>query len=210
MQKITSKSQLAIALSMLKGFENPKVREEQYTVDSEIAATVLWEAFLAGKIEKKRIADLGCGTGLLGLGALLLQASAVFLVDNDKDALAAAKSNLSSIKSRFFVKGKAVFLHQDISTFNEKPDAVVKTPPFGTKQRHADRAFLEKAFSVAPLVYSFHKTATLEFIARFAAKHGFRISRRFDFAFPLKATQSFHRRRIHRIEASCIALEKAE
>jgi len=207
-QRIASKSQLAIVLSQLKGFENPKVRDEQYLVDSEIAAGVLWEAFLCGNIEKKQVADLGCGTGLLGLGALLLGASTVFFVDRDGDALRAAEFNLSTIKSRFFVPGKAVFRHQDIEQFDEKADTVIQNPPFGTQQMHADKAFLEKAFETAPMVYTFHKTSTAAFVQKTAEKHGFQISRQYDFAFPLKATQPFHRRRIHRIGVSCIRLER--
>jgi len=75
MTEINSKSRLAIALSRLEGFSEPKVRQEQYLMDSEIGASVLWNACLLGDIRGKVIADLGCGTGMLGIGALMLGAT---------------------------------------------------------------------------------------------------------------------------------------
>ena len=64
MSEIRSKSGLAIVLSKLKTFEKPKVRVEQYSMDSEIAAEVLWNGLYRGDIQKV-IVDLGCGTGML-------------------------------------------------------------------------------------------------------------------------------------------------
>ena len=65
MANIGSKSSLAVALSKLKGFEKPKVKKEQYMTDSEVAADILWNAFMDGYIDDKTIADLGSGTGIL-------------------------------------------------------------------------------------------------------------------------------------------------
>src|SRR3989344_3796063 len=99
MNKNITKSGLAVVLSQLKKFEEPKVRQEQYFMDSEIAASVLWNAYLLKDIEGKTIADLGCGTGVLGVGALLMGARQVWLVDSDEKALETAKNNLSKVKS---------------------------------------------------------------------------------------------------------------
>ena len=78
MEQISSKSRLAVILSGLEGFSKPKVRQEQYLMDGEIGAFVLWNAYLLGDIKGKVIADLGCGTGVLGIGTLLLGAKHVF------------------------------------------------------------------------------------------------------------------------------------
>src|SRR3989344_1050805 len=91
---VGSKSSLAIVLSSLKVFEGPKVKAEQYPIDSEIAAEVLWQAYLLGDISKVSVADLGAGTGILGIGALLLGAEKVYFVENDSLALETAKENL--------------------------------------------------------------------------------------------------------------------
>src|SRR3989344_6854737 len=114
MKETTSKSGLAIILSGLKGFSEPKVRQEQYLMDSEIGASVLWNACLLGDIEGKVIADLGCGTGILGIGALLLGANKVIFVDSDKKALETAKNNVSKVKSEGYSLGDAEFICKDI------------------------------------------------------------------------------------------------
>ena len=60
-----SKSTLAVRLSKLKGFLQPKLASEQYATDSETAADLLWLAFMNGDVKDKVIADFGCGTGIL-------------------------------------------------------------------------------------------------------------------------------------------------
>src|SRR3989338_1932750 len=95
---IKSKSQLAILLSRLAGFDNSKLKlgREQYATDSEAAAEALWFAYMSGDIEGKTVADLGCGTGLLGIGALLLGAKQAYFIDNDEEALATCEKNISA------------------------------------------------------------------------------------------------------------------
>ena len=201
---VNSKSQLAIALSKLDVFPSPDPKLEQYPTDSEIAAEVLWNAKMSGDIEGKIIADLGCGTGILGIGAILLGAKKVFFVDTDTAAIAVLGNNLNKLG---ITKG-AVILNKGIAEFDEKVDVVIQNPPFGTRQEHADKAFLEKAVSISSTVYSFHKTATSRFVSSFSSDKGFRISNRWDFSFPLKATMKFHEKRIQRIEVSCFRLVK--
>ena len=205
MADIRSKSMLAIALSKLKGFENAKVSAEQYETDSEIAAEVLWQASLIGDISKVSV-DMGSGTGILGIGALLLGARKVWFIDNDAKVSDIARENLAKVKSEFSVDGEAVFLCQDINDFNEKADVVLQNPPFGTKVRHADRIFLEKAIKLAPVVYSFHKTSTKSFVERFCRDNNCKITHVWDFKFPIKAKHSFHKRKIHRIDVSCFRI----
>jgi len=208
MKEIRSKSGLAIALSKLEGFKEPKVRVEQYTVDSEIGAFVLWNGLLKEDIRQKVSVDLGCGTGTLGMGALLLGAKKVFFVDSDSLALKMAKHNLKKVKSEFLIEGEADFVCKDIGGFSEKCDTVIENPPFGVKVRHADRVFLKKAFETGKVIYSFHKSESKRFIGRFSNKNEFKITDVWDFKFPLKATYKFHSRRIKYIDVSCFRLEK--
>ena len=203
-----SKSGLAVVLSKLEGFKEPKVMVEQYIMDSETGASVLWNAALLGDIKQKVSVDLGCGTGILGIGALILGAKRVYFVDSDQEALEKAKENWQKVKSEGLAFGEAIFLCQDIAGFNEKVDVVFENPPFGTKVRHADRKFLKKAFEVGKVVYSFHKTESKKFLERFAKDNNFKITDVFDFNFPLKATMPFHSKRIKRISVSCFRFEK--
>ena len=212
MSQITSKSSLAIVLSRLEGFNEPKLRQEQYLTDSETGASALWNANLLGDIKEKVIFDLGCGTGILGIGTLLLGAKKVYFVDSDKKALEIAKSNISKVKSESYTIGESEFLCQDIVSIGKDggymADLVIQNPPFGTKVKHADTVFLEKALELARIVYSFHKSETKAFLERFAAKKNAKITHIWDFEFPIKASYAFHRRQIHRINVSCVRFEK--
>ncbi len=212
MVKNITKSGLSIILSKLKGFEDPSVRAEQYTIEPEIAGSVLWQALYSGKVRVHSIADLGCGTGILGIGALILGAKRVYFVDNDENSLKTAKSNLKYVKSessyKGLIKGEAVFICQDIADFDKKVDTVLMNPPFGVKVRHADKAFLEKAMEIAGSIYSFHKSESKGFISAFSKDNGFAIIEIIGFSWPLKQTMKFHRRRIKRIDVSCFILEK--
>ena len=212
MRKIISKSRLAIVLSKLEGFHKPKVKQEQYIMDSEIGASVLWNAFLLKDIKGKVIADLGCGTGVFGVGALLLGAKHVFFVDSDESVLKVAKSNISKVKSEGYSIEKSDFVCQDIVTHNLelRVDVVLQNPPFGTKVRHNDIFFLEMALKIAPIVYSFHKSETKPFLEAFSIKKNTKITHIWDFKFPIKASFPFHRRQVHRINVSCLRFEKKE
>ena len=208
MDEIRSKSGLAIVLSKLEGFKEPKVSVEQYAMDSEVGAFVLWNGLLKGDIREKVSADMGCGTGILGIGALLLGAKKVFFVDSDSSALKIAKKSLEKAKSEYMIQGEAVFICKDIKDFSEKCDTVIENPPFGVKVRHADRAFLDKALGIGKIVYSFHKSESKSFIERVSKKNEFKVTDIWDFKFPLKATYEFHSRRIKYIDVSCFRLEK--
>ena len=205
--RINSKKALAVLLSRLEGFKSPEARVEQYSTDSEIAAEVLWQAFMKGDIGKVSV-DLGSGPGMLGIGLLALGAQKVYFVDFDQKVMEIAKGNMTKVKSECNAAGEAVFLWQDVNGFNEQVDLVVMNPPFGVKVRHADREFLKKAFEVGKVVYSFHKTESKKFLERFAKDNNFKITDAFDFNFPLKATMQFHSKRIKRISVSCFRFER--
>ncbi|MBI5398092.1 methyltransferase [Candidatus Woesearchaeota archaeon] len=201
---ITSLSSLAVALSHLRVFDNPQVKLEQHHTDSQVAAELLWNAKLQGDIENKTIADLGCGTGLLGIGALLLGAKKVFLVDVDLSALKIAEESLKMLK----LQRRAAIVNKPIAEFAQPVDVVIQNPPFGTKSAHADRDFLFKAFELASTVYSMHKESTASFIHAVAGDHGMRITHHWRFAFPLKAIHEFHRKRVQRIDVGAWRFER--
>ena len=204
--RIGSKKALAVLLSSLEGFKEPKVSVEQYNTGAEIAAEVLWDAFMKGDIGKVSV-DLGSGTGILGIGLLVLGAGKVYFVDSDEGSLEIAKRNLEKVKSEGCNIGEAVFRCQDVNDFEEKADLVVQNPPFGIKVRHMDKVFLNKAFELSNLVYSFHKSESKRFIEAISDDNGFKVTNIWDFEFPLKATMSYHTRRIKRIKVSCFRIE---
>ena len=202
-QKI-SKGQLARILSSLEGFEKPKVRQEQYITEPEIAADMLWKAYMIGDIDKRKVADLGAGPGSLGIGALVLGASKVYFVENDGNAIEIAKRNIAKVKSEGLIAGsKAEFSLMEVKSFKERVSTVFQNPPFGVKARSADRIFLEKAAEIAKIVYSIHKSETEGFVVSFMKAKGARLTHKWDYRLGLKATYKWHIRRIKRIEVSC-------
>jgi len=92
---------------------------------------------------------------------------------------------------------KAVFVNKDVRDIDEKVDIVIENPPFGIKgEKHADRVFLEKAFNITSIVYTFHKAESKEFIEKFSHDNGFKITNYWEFDWPLKQTMKFHKKKI--------------
>ena len=208
--KRLSKSSLAIELAGLRDIEGKKVRVEQYSTESEIAAEVLWEGYMKGDL-RGVVADLGCGNGILGLGALLLGSRRVYFADSDGEAIETAKENYEKLKSEGKIAGDGVFLVEDVEDFikvRDKVDCVVENPPFGTKIEHADRKFLGVAFKIAAVIWSFHKTSTKDFVERFAEDNGFIVTNVFDYNFPIKHSFEFHKKPKKMIEVSCFRFVK--
>src|SRR5665647_2280162 len=83
---------LEIILEQAKVFDSPSAELEQYYTPATIAARLIHFAFLRGDIASKRVVDLGCGTGVLALGAALL-GGVVTGVDSDERALEIARAN---------------------------------------------------------------------------------------------------------------------
>ncbi len=205
---ILKKKDLAIQLSQLQTFTKPSANLEQYATDSELAAQLLWDASLQGDILGKTIADFGCGTGILGLGALLLGAKKVYFIDVDDISLSLAKENFALIKTTSGKTVSAEFLLQSVDSFSKKVDVVLQNPPFGVQQEHADRAFLERAMTVADVIYTIHKIESKSFIATLAKDHKFRVTSLQPTEFPLKKTQVFHTKRIYRVPVGIWRLER--
>lgn len=205
-----SKSELAIMLSKLNAFKDAKVRLEQYPTDSEIAAGILWNAYLAKDIEGKTIADLGCGTGILGIGALILGAKKVYFVDTDEDAVRVAIENLKKAEKEAIILGEAVFLSEDIADFSEKADTVITNPPFGTRRKGADLQFLEKAFKLAGVIYSFHKAETKEYLRKFIERNGFAVTSESICQLPLKMSMRHHKKPVKPVSVVCFRLLKQQ
>ncbi len=198
---ISSKQQLAVQLSKLKGFPSPRPSLEQYTIPSEIAAAVLWEAYMWGDITGKVIADFGAGTGILGIGAVLLGAKEVHMVEVDKEAIEVLKKNAEDIKN--------IHIHPTpVQEFTMPVNTVIQNPPFGVQKEHADKIFLEKAFSVAKVVYSFHKEESASFLQAITRDHHFHITHHWSFEWPLKATMHFHEKKKHIIKVGAWRMEK--
>ena len=88
------KKELEIILESLSTFENPKIELEQYVTPSPLAAEIAINASLFGDLDT--VADLGCGTGILGIAAALLGAKVIGF-DIDLEALKIARRNAQNL-----------------------------------------------------------------------------------------------------------------
>lgn len=202
-----SKGQLEVFLSRLEGFLEPKIKLEQYVMDGKIGAEMLWNAFMRGDIDNKVVGDLGCGTGILGIGALLLGAKKVLFIDIDKDAIIQAQNNFSKAKSEDNTLGDAIFLCQDVKDFNNNVDTIIQNPPFGVQKKGNDKIFLKVAINTSKVVYHFGKTEGSNFIRKAAEANFAKVSDEWIFEYPIKAVYKFHSKKIHRFSVSCWRIE---
>ncbi len=202
------KSQISVLLSKLSVFDNPDSKLEQYPTDGNSASELLWSAFQLGDIENRTIADFGCGTGILGIGALMLGAKKVYFVDKDTKAIEKARQNLEFAEKEIKVNiaKNAVFINSEINKFDEKPDTIIQNPPFGTKNEHADRLFLEKAFESSKVIYSIHKASTLPFLRKLIESNRRKITNELYLKMQLKNTMAWHKRKMQLIDAVCLRI----
>ncbi|NMC09850.1 MAG: methyltransferase [Methanothrix sp.] len=185
------KKQLEILLERLDGFSSPSPLQEQYATPASVAAEMLFLAYMHGDLGV--VCDLGCGTGILAIGAALLGARAIG-VDIDGQALSEARRNAEKLGVHVdLVKGSA----NSISL--RGIDTVVMNPPFGAQRASAgDRAFLCKAMEVAKTIYSIHNRGSEGFIRRFVEPC--RVQEIYRIPFQLKRCFEFHSKDVKTIE----------
>jgi len=204
---IRSKKDLEVQLSKLKSFESPSLELEQYPTPSNIAAEWIWNMALKGEAAGREILDAGCGPGILGIGLLLMGARKVYFLDLDEKIMLVCMENYNQIKEEYEV-GEAEFIIGDVSIFDHEPEIIVQNPPFGTKSEHADKKFLEKAFSISRIVYSMHKWSTKSFVEAISKDFKFRITDLWRYEFPIKAKFEFHQKPVKNIDAGLWRMEK--
>jgi putative methylase len=195
------KKELEIALQKVDPFAAPNPSDEQYPTPASIAADMLFLAYSQGDIAGLKVADLGCGTGMLAIGAALLGARSVLGLDKDQAALSIAKENAEKVGVRIeLIKG-------DVSEFKEKVDTVVMNPPFGSQRRHADRPFLNQAMEVAEVVYSLHNAITQDFLIEMVAAAGSQAEVLKRYKLEIPHTFAFHRKANKDVEVLLLRIQ---
>ena len=173
-KRLVRRLDLERALSKVESHPSPNAYLEQYTIPTDIASEILFiAAYVYDDIVKKEVADLGCGTGKLAIGAALLGASQVIGIDIDKAAVKIAKKNAEKLN----MKDRINWVAGDIDVLQGRFDTVLQNPPFGIQRRNADRKFLLKALQLAHKIYSLHKHVKsgdeflIQFVKRNCGKH---------------------------------------
>ena len=200
---VKSKKELEIFLTKVPIFTNPIKRLEQYVCDSSVASELLWYAYMYGDIRNRTIADLGCGTGILSYGSLILGAKDVFCIDIDCSTLSVAREFLENA-SHFHTR--IHYICCDVERlFLRSIDTIVMNPPFGVYSRGIDLKFLEQAFEISPSnIYSIHKynPNSHKLITRLAQKKGYAVQLIAIENMAIQATYEEHVKHVHRFRVS--------
>jgi putative methylase len=190
---MATKSALTQQLGVVAGFDDPRVDLEQYRTPPELAAHLVHTADLQGDVEGRTVVDLGCGTGMLALGASLRGPRLVVGLDVDPEALATARENEGRVASTSAVS----WLRADATVAPLCPAGgvtVLMNPPFGAQagNEHADRAFLETTARIAAVSYSIHNADSAAFVRAFAGDNGGEVTHAFRAEFDLPRQFEFH------------------
>ena len=165
-------------------FKDPNPDLEQYATPVDIAVEIVNKANSRGHLSGK-VADLGCGTGRLAIGAAILGADVTGFEIDAKAldiAIQYSKENNLDIK---WVNGA-------IENIDEEFDTVLMNPPFGAQRPGADRIFLEKAIEIANNIWTIHMAETRNFVEKFVGNHPAKIESRYEFDFVIPRTMPFH------------------
>jgi len=205
---MSSKRDLERRLSVLSGFEAPRVELEQYATPAHLAADLLHLAALQGDLSNRTVVDLGAGTGILALGASLAGASRVVGVERDAAALATARRNerpLDLPSAVAWVRGDAT----RAPLCPDGPVTVVMNPPFGAQRGnvHTDRAFLATAAQIADVSYSIHNADSRAFVEAFAADEGGTVTHACAAELALPRQFAFHAEEAHELDVEVFRVE---
>ena len=203
-RRLVRKRRIEILLSKVKSHPSPKAYLEQYTIPADVAAEILYlAAYVYDDIIDKRVADLGCGTGRLSIGAVLLGAKEVVGIDIDEVAIKIAVENAK----RLGVEDRISWVIGDIEALHGSFDTVLQNPPFGVQRRRADRKFLAKAIELGGNIYSLHKAGNEEFIRRFVEKQGGKVTVIIPHEIWVPYTFPFHKKRKHLVKVELYRIE---
>lgn len=187
-----SRRSIARTLEAVSDFDEPRVDLEQYLTDPELAAHICHLAGLRGDLDDTTVLDLGCGTGILALGARAANATEIVGLDVDRAALDIAVGN----ERELFETERIEWVHGDATSppLRLQGATVLSNPPFGAQRnnRHADRSVLETIRQLASVSYTIHNAGSLEFVESFAADSGATVTDAFESTLEVDRRFDFH------------------
>ncbi len=193
-EQTVSKRQLEIQLGKLKILQTPKLGLEQYPISPEVAAELLYMAGFEHRDLQGEIIDLGTGTGRLAIGAAIMGSQKVVGVDIDKKAIALARENARATGVQ------VEWVVSDVAKVVGRYDTVIMNPPYGTRSPHLDVRFLERAFELAPVSYSIHKSSTREYLNGVISKKNRRVDALRNMTLSIPHLFPFHNKKWNNVE----------
>lgn len=192
---------LEMLLEEIEGFSDPELELEQYQTPSPLAAEIMHFAYMQGDLDDS-VQDLGCGTGILAIGAKLLGARKVVGYDMDPKALEIANINARKLGVEID------FVFSDIADIEGHVKTTVMNPPFGARVKGRDRPFLSSALRTSEVIYSIHNRGSLAFIQKFIKPAI--ITHSYVAKFPIKRIFDFHKKEREVIEVEIYRITVSE
>ena len=174
-------------------FYQPKPELEQYATPVDIVLEIVKHAKSLGHLSAK-VADLGCGTGRLAIGAAIAGAN-VTGFEIDEDALKIARDY--SKKENLDIKWRNLA----IENIEENFETILMNPPFGSQRPGADRSFLKKSLEIAANIWTIHLAETRDFVEDFVKQNSGEIISAYEFDFKIKRSMDFHTKDIKKEKA---------
>ena len=174
-------------------FYQPKPELEQYATPVDIVLEIIKHAKSLGHLSAK-VADLGCGTGRLAIGAAIAGANVTgFEIDEDALKIARDYSN----KKKLEIKWRNLA----IENIEENFETILMNPPFGSQRPGADRSFLKKSLEIAANIWTIHLAETRDFVEDFVKQNSGDIISAYEFDFKIKRSMDFHTKDIKKEKA---------
>ena len=183
---------LEILLEAIEGFSDPELSWSSTRLLLLLAAEILHFAYMQGDLDDS-VQDLGCGTGMLAIGAKLLGARKVVGYDADPRALEIAKIKCEKAWSRGRIR-----IFSDIADITGHVKTTLMNPPFGARIKGRDRPFISSALRTSDVIYSIHNRGSLAFIQKFIKPAV--ITHSYVAKFPIKRIFDFHKKEREVIE----------
>ncbi|MBI0582736.1 MAG: 50S ribosomal protein L11 methyltransferase [Methanomassiliicoccus sp.] len=198
------KNELERRLQRVAPHTRPRPDLEQYSTPAVVAADMLFTAFSFGDIGGREVVDLGCGSGILAIGAALLGATRVTGIEVDPEAVGDAQRNIAEAGVEVEV------IEEDVGRADLRADTVIMNPPFGAQRRNADRPFLEAAVRIAPRVYSLHNARTVGFLHTMVAAMDAEVFFQKSYKFEIPHMFEFHDRKKKEIEVALLCIRSLD
>ena len=165
---------------------------EQYVTPGELASRWLFDIQSFGDLPIGcRVADLGAGNGILGIGAAMMGAGFVKLVEANPKLCKLANANAESM----LMTGKYEVCNQVIGEHNlqsEGYDLIISNPPWGRQREGADSAFFEHILASETIAHIMHSANAKHLQKRFEDMN-WNVEMYGEADFPLPASYSHHK-----------------
>jgi len=208
MFKYLTKDSLERIIQNIPEVKNPDIKFEQYPTPAWLAAEILLQAYLRGDLYGT-VADLGCGTGRLCIGASLFRPERVVCIDVSCESIDVLREYAVKLNVYDVIDLICWDLSKDLE--NLHVDTVIMNPPFGVHKRGYDMMFLRVATEIVRRsVYSIHKynQRSIELIKRLGEEKGFETMVIGLYDMEIRALYNFHRKKIHRFKVAVIHMRK--